>query len=169
MNVEAAAAYQITNNGRVVDSGYAEGSYDGHTADIIGTDGEKIAFMRLTNEDINRLLAAPASPIPLEERIATEHMLPVMTSSHRATTRRARRPRSGRTRKASTPLSRPRSTRSRRSTSRKPRSRSKRTTTRRKKSVPSSKKGLVVGADPVVTVRSIDTPVVRDTPGAHKE
>lgn len=169
MNVEAVAAYQITNNGQVLGSGYAEGSYDGHKADIIGTDGEKIAFMRLTNEDIDRLLAAPASPIPLEERITTEFVRPESAPLKRRMTRKVYKPRSRSTRRSRGPSSRPRSTRGRRSLSRKPRSQPKRSS-RRRRSVPStSMEAIAIGADPVVTVRAIDTPVVRDTPGAHKE
>jgi len=169
MNVEAVAAYQITNKGQVLGSGYVEGSYDGHKADIIGTDGEKIAFMRLTNEDLDRLLAAPASSIPLEERITTECMRPESAPLKRKISHKAYKPKSRSTRRSRGPSSRPRSTRGRRSIGRKPRSQPKRSTRRRRSVPPTSMKAIAIGADPVVTVRAIDTPVVRDTPGAHKE
>lgn len=167
MNVEAAAAYQITNNGRVVDTGYIEGNYDGNKAKIIGTDGEKISYMQLTNEDINRLLAVRASSMPLEKRITSEYLQPHMRKQSR---RRTRVPRSRVTRgKRASSSSQQKKVSIRRTSNLIPRSQNKVSSTRRRKTIPVTLTNVSNGANNVVTMRAIDTPVVRDTPGAYKE
>ena len=156
MNVKTMAAYQITNNRQIVDSGYAEMNYDGHKADIIGTDGENIAFMRLNNDDINRLLAMPASSAPLDERIITEYIRP---------STRSQSTRSQSTKRRKSKTTHKKSLKSKHSTSRRPNSQIKSVLTRRQK-IPSS---IKIDTNPITTIHEVDTPIVRDTPGAHKE
>ena len=141
MNIEAAATYQINYNGNGVKHAYAEMNYDGNTLDAVGTDGEKITFMQLTNDDINNILSLPASNIPLEERLTSDYPMFKKTTSKLTSKSPQKTRRSIKTPRSSSKTSRsnsktPSSSKTRRSSSKTPRSNSKTrrsSKTRRKK------------------------------------
>ena len=101
MNIEAAATYQINYNGNGIKHAYAEMNYDGKTLDAVGTDGEKITFMQLTNDDINNILSLPASNIPLEERLTSDYPMFKKTTSKLTSKSPQKTPHSSKTRRSS--------------------------------------------------------------------
>lgn len=71
--LEGNASYKITSDNGVSDSGYIEMSYDGDKMDIAHANNNNIIIMQLDNDELMEILARPADPIPLDERILYDY------------------------------------------------------------------------------------------------
>lgn len=70
---EGNASYKITSDNGVHDTGYVEMTYDGDKMDIAHANNNNIIIMQLDNDELMELLARPADPMPLDERILYDY------------------------------------------------------------------------------------------------
>jgi len=167
MNAEAVVAFQIAENDKIIDKGYLEAHYDGNNLDMIGTDGDKITYMQMSKDEIMDMLATKSSHIPLEERLMVDY--PIYSTSKKLKSTRRRKP---------TPYPKHISTTKK--------SHTKKSHTKKHASIPKhNKKSHTKKRSPTIkklnfkdTPDFIDdvitripdvSPIVRDTPGAHKK
>lgn len=70
--IEGIAAYNVTDNNKVVDKGYFQMEYDGDEFNMAGVQNNQIMIMSMTNEEIMELLSRRADPRPIEERLQSD-------------------------------------------------------------------------------------------------
>ena len=83
---EGNATYKITSDNGVSDTGYVEMAYDGEKIDIAHANDNNIIIMQLDNDELMELLAIPADPTPLDERIRYDY--PKRKSARRKSARK---------------------------------------------------------------------------------
>lgn len=83
---EGNASYKITSDNGVSDAGYVEMSYDGDKMDIAHANNNNVIIMQLDNDELMEILARPANPMPLDERILYDY--PKRKTTRRKTVRK---------------------------------------------------------------------------------
>ena len=67
--IKASAKAQLIHNDKIINQTNINANYNGADLNITGSNNDNLVYVSLNNDEIMKLLAIPANPISLEERL----------------------------------------------------------------------------------------------------
>ena len=81
--IKASAKAQLIHNNQIINQTNINANYDGEELNFTGSNNDNLIYVSLNNEEIMKLLAIPANPMPLEERLKKDFNIGKKKSSTR--------------------------------------------------------------------------------------